>query len=109
MTRILIGFLHGPVVACVSSLSVAWYPVETRGRAVSIIFMGSSVRFVFYTGFRVQNDTLISFNLFYFQIGIFIFSYFVGVIIQETGHWDYIFYGTAILCIIGGTLFVWNH
>lgn len=44
VTRILIGFLQGPVVACMSSLTVAWFPVEQRGRAVAIITMGTSVR-----------------------------------------------------------------
>lgn len=43
-TRILIGFLQGPLHPCLSSFAVAWFPLEQRGRFCSIVFTGVQVK-----------------------------------------------------------------
>lgn len=43
MTRISIGLLQGPLLPCIGFLSIAWFPVEERGRANSIAMMGVNV------------------------------------------------------------------
>lgn len=40
---VLIGVIDGPVIASIASFASPWYPVEERGRIVSVIFMGVNV------------------------------------------------------------------
>lgn len=44
VTRIAYGFLQGPLIPCIASIQIAWFPVEERGRINSIIFTGINVR-----------------------------------------------------------------
>lgn len=44
ISRVLIGILQGPVLPCIATLSITWFPVEERGRANSITMMGINVR-----------------------------------------------------------------
>lgn len=41
--RVLYGILQGPLTSSVGTFSVAWFPVEERGRFNSIIFVGINV------------------------------------------------------------------
>lgn len=43
-SQVLIGFLQGPLIPAISSFSAGWFPIEERGRMISIIFMGVNVR-----------------------------------------------------------------
>lgn len=43
ISRILYGFLQGPLMPCVAYFSVAWFPIEERGRVSSVFYIGVNV------------------------------------------------------------------
>ncbi|XP_055326919.1 putative inorganic phosphate cotransporter [Sitodiplosis mosellana] len=77
-TRVLVGFLQGPLHPSLSSFGISWFPIEQRGRFNSMVFIGISA-------------------------GSFISSYLAGIVIYQTGRWDMVFYGlsvvTAVWCL----------
>lgn len=54
-TRIMIGFLQGPLITCLGTFFVRWFPIEERGRTTAICFMGGNVSSSILKHFIVSN------------------------------------------------------
>lgn len=47
ISRILFGFLQGPLFPSVAYFAVTWFPIEERGRVSAVSFIGINVRKLF--------------------------------------------------------------
>lgn len=43
ISRVLFGFLQGPLVPSIAYFAVAWFPIEERGRVSAVCFIGVNV------------------------------------------------------------------
>lgn len=97
-----VGFLQGPLLPAVSSIAAAWYPIEERGRIVSVIFMGINVRNKIQQ-FQIKQTQNSNCE---FQMGGILAAYLVGLAMHASKRWDIVFYGLALVTAIIGILFV---
>ncbi|XP_055326920.1 sialin-like [Sitodiplosis mosellana] len=76
-TRVILGFVQGPTFPCLAAFVVPWYPIEQRGRLLSIGYIGISAGGAF--------STFIS-----------------GLLMHHLERWDVVFYFfSAILVLLG--------
>lgn len=86
---------------CIAHFSVAWFPVEERGRVGSVAHIGVNV-----SESNIGSENQNSILLCIFQVFASLSMYAVGLVIHVTGRWDIMFYGLSAINILCCILFV---
>ncbi|XP_031629149.1 sialin-like [Contarinia nasturtii] len=74
-TRVLLGFVQGPIFPCLAAFVVPWYPVEERGRLCSFGYIGISA-------------------------GAALASFASGLLLHNFGRWDITFYFFTVILVL---------